>query len=120
MFKNMNNYIKLDPDDDHADFRYNYRDIMIAQLKQDLCNRNFSLQNQGKGHQNDTLQNRIKFWPNFTDMGVQFLIIFLVMIITTKDWMILFAVQIYLLRLENSKNCWTYSDINDSENKQFF
>ena len=41
--------------------------------------------------------------------------------ITTTDWTILFAVQIYFLRLGKLKNFWLYSDINDSEtNEKFF
>ena len=42
---------------------------MIAHLKQDLLNKSFSLQDQGKGDQIDTLLNRIKFWLNVIDMG---------------------------------------------------
>ena len=52
-----------------ADFRYIYRDTMIAQFKQDLYNKNISLQDQSKGDQTDTLQNRIKCWFNIIDMG---------------------------------------------------
>ena len=36
MVTNMKDYVTLDPDDADADFRYDYRDIMIAQFKQDL------------------------------------------------------------------------------------
>ena len=32
----MKNYITLEPDDDDADFRYKYRDVMIAQFEQDF------------------------------------------------------------------------------------
>ena len=42
---------------------------MIAQFEQDLCDKNFSLQDHGKVNQTDTLQNRIKFWLNIIDMG---------------------------------------------------
>ena len=70
MVTNMKDYVTLDPDDDDdADFRYNDRDSMIAQFKQYLCNKNFGLHDQGKGDQIDTLQNRIKLWPNIIDMG---------------------------------------------------
>ena len=34
---------------------------MIAQFKQDIYNKNFSLQDQGKCDENDTLQERIVF-----------------------------------------------------------
>ena len=42
---------------------------MIAQFKQVLYNKNFSLQAQGKCDENDTLQKRIKVWPNVSNMG---------------------------------------------------
>ena len=41
---------------------YGYKDDMIAQFKQDIFNKNFSLQDQGKDDPIDTLENRIKFW----------------------------------------------------------
>ena len=37
---------------------------MIAQFKQDLYHKNFTLQYQGKHDPIDTLENRIKFWIN--------------------------------------------------------
>ena len=37
---------------------------MIAQFKQDIYNKNFILQDQGKDNPIDTLENRIKFWIN--------------------------------------------------------
>ena len=37
---------------------------MIAQFKQDLCNKTFTLQDQGRDDPIDTLENRIKFWLN--------------------------------------------------------
>jgi len=40
---------------------------MIIQFKQDLYNKNFNLQDQGKGDEIDTLQNRIRFWLNVID-----------------------------------------------------
>ena len=86
-------YVTLDPVDDDAHFIYGYRDIMLAHFKQDLYNKNVSLRDQG---------NRIKFWLNFVDMGVQYLIIFMIMNITTMDWINLSAVQRYFLRLEEN------------------
>ena len=41
-----------------------YRNDMIAQFKQDLNNKNFSLQDQCKHDEIDTLENRNKFWVN--------------------------------------------------------
>ena len=43
---------------------YGYRDDMIAQFEQDLYNKNFTLQEQGKDDPIDTLKNGIKFWNN--------------------------------------------------------
>ena len=37
---------------------------MITQFKQDLYNKNYTLQDQGKDDPIDTLENRIKFWKN--------------------------------------------------------
>ena len=52
----MKDYVTLEPDDDNdADFSCGYRVTMIAQFKQDLYNKNFSHQDQGKGDQIDTL-----------------------------------------------------------------
>ena len=34
----MKHYVTLDLDDEDADFRFDYRDTMITQYKQDLCN----------------------------------------------------------------------------------
>ena len=51
-----------DDDDDDDDFGYVFRDNMIAQFKRDLYNKNFSLQDQGKCDENDTLGKRIKNW----------------------------------------------------------
>ena len=43
---------------------YGYKDDMIAQFKQDIYNKNNTLQDQGKDNSIDTLENRIKFWIN--------------------------------------------------------
>ena len=43
---------------------YGYKDDMIAQFKQDIYNKNYTLQDQGKDDPIDTLENRIKFWTN--------------------------------------------------------
>ena len=40
---------------------------MIAQFKQDLYNKHFTLQDQGKDDPIDTLDNRIKFWINVVE-----------------------------------------------------
>ena len=43
---------------------YAHKDDMIAQFKQDIYNKNFTLQDQGKDNPIDTLENRMKFWIN--------------------------------------------------------
>ena len=65
----MSDYFILDPHDDDADFRFGYGNTMIAQCKQDLHNKNFSLQDQGKSDQIDILQKRIRFWLKNFDSG---------------------------------------------------
>ena len=44
-------------------------DTMAAQYKQDLCNKSFIHQYQGKCDEKDTLQKRTKFWFNVVYMG---------------------------------------------------
>ena len=55
MVTNLKDYVTLDPDNDASDFRHGYRDTMVAQTKQDLYNKNFSPQYQGKSDQIYTL-----------------------------------------------------------------
>ena len=66
----MEDYVTLDDDDDDAVFRNNNEDIMIAQFKQEFHNKCFSLQDQGKCDEKDTLWKLFKFWLNVTYMGV--------------------------------------------------
>ena len=44
----MEDYLTFDDNGDVAVFRYNYRDILIAQFEQDLYNKGFSHQSQNK------------------------------------------------------------------------
>ena len=53
-----------DDENEEEQWGYGYRDDMIAQFKQNLYNKNFTLQDQGKDDPIDTLENRIKFWLN--------------------------------------------------------
>ena len=55
----------FDDPDEEEQWGYGYRDDMIAQFEQDLYNKNYTLQDQGKDDPIDTLENRIKFWINF-------------------------------------------------------
>ena len=68
MCTNITNYVPVrlwsDDPDEEEQWGYGYRDDMIAQFKQDLYNKHFTLQNQGKDNPIDTLENRIKFWIN--------------------------------------------------------
>ena len=69
MVTSTKDFVTLDPDDYGNDFRYIYRDTMIAQYKQDIFNKNCSFQDQGKADQIDTLRNRIKLWLNIIGNG---------------------------------------------------
>ena len=63
VFTNLKKYLTLRLDDDDVDFRYNYRDTMTAQFKQDLYNKSFSHQDQDKCEEG--LQKRIEHWFNY-------------------------------------------------------
>ena len=56
-----------DDGNEEEQWGYGYRDDMIAQFKQDLYNKHFTLQDQGKDDSIDTLDNRIKFWINIIE-----------------------------------------------------
>ena len=64
--RNENIPVRPWPDnlDDEKQWGYGYRDDMITQFKQDLNNKNYTFQDQGKDDPIDTLDNRIKFWIN--------------------------------------------------------
>ena len=69
MCTNINNYVPIRLWDDgwgkkEEQWGYGYKVDMIAQFKQDLYNKHFTLQDQGKDDPIDTLDNRIKFWIN--------------------------------------------------------
>ena len=56
-----------DDGNEEEQWGYGYRDDMIAQFKQDLYNKHFTLQDQDKDDSIDTLDNRIKFWINIIE-----------------------------------------------------
>ena len=68
MCTKLNNYVPVRPwfddPDEEQQWGCGYRDDMISQFKQDLYNKNFSLQDQSKDDEIDTLENKIKFRPN--------------------------------------------------------
>ena len=64
---NSKDYVTLNPDDDDANFRYGYENVMIAQFIQDIYNKNSSLQDQGKGHQIDLSRTELIFRIVFFD-----------------------------------------------------
>ena len=68
MCTNINNHVPIHPwfgdPDEEEKWGYGYRTDMIAQFEQDLYNKNFTLQDQGKDDPFDTLEKRIKFWIN--------------------------------------------------------
>ena len=119
MVTNLTDYVKDNDDDDDVkdDFGYYYRDIMIAQLKQGFCNKNLSLQDQNKCDEKNTLQRKIKVWLHVIDWGDQHLVLFMIKIITTLEWIIIFAGKRHTLTLKNFKELL---GINDSENKRNF
>ena len=68
----MKNYVKNDDGVEDVykdDFGYDYRDNMIAQFKQGLSNKTFSLQDQDECDVNVNLRKRNRFWLNVIDMG---------------------------------------------------
>ena len=71
MCTNITNHVPIrlwfDDPDEEEQWGYGYRDDMIAQFKQDLYNKHFTLQDQGKDDPIDTLENRIKFWINIVE-----------------------------------------------------
>ena len=54
----------FDDPDEEEQWGCGYRDDTITQFEQDLYNKNYTLQDQGKDDPTDTLDNRIKFWIN--------------------------------------------------------
>ena len=121
MCTNIKNYVPVRPrfGDEKEDKQWGcgYRDDMIAQFKQDLYNKNFTLQNQGKDDEIVTLENRIKFWLNiisftqgpvpdnlydydYNDEGLD--------------------CSVRGSERRELKNYWIYSDKNDSEKHQNF
>jgi len=62
---NINNYVPVRPwfgdENEEEQWGCRYRDEMIAQFKQDLFKKSFTLQDQCKDDPIDTLENRNKF-----------------------------------------------------------
>ena len=73
MCTNITDYVPIrywdyyDDGNEEEQWGFGYRDDMIAQFKQDLYNKHFTLQGQGKDDPIDTLDNRIKFWINIIE-----------------------------------------------------
>ena len=69
MCANIDNHAPVrawfDDPDEEGQWGCGYRDDMIAKFKQDLYNKNFTFQDQGKDDPIDTLENRIIIWLNF-------------------------------------------------------
>ena len=68
---NINNYVPVrrwfDDEDEEEQWGYGCRDDMMPQFEQDLSNKNFTRQDQGKDDPIVTLENRIKFWLKIID-----------------------------------------------------
>ena len=71
MCTNITNHVPIrlwfDDPDEEEQWGYGYKDDMIAHFKQDLYNKHFTLQDQGKDNPIDTLDNGIKFWNNVVE-----------------------------------------------------
>ena len=84
MVRNWNDYVIIDDIDDGAEFRYKYRDNMIAQFEQDFFNKSFSLQDQD--NRDDGLLKRYKFWFIYVlKMGGPILKMFMILNITILE-----------------------------------
>ena len=74
---NITNYVLIrywdyyDDGNEEEQWGYGYKDDMIAQFKQDIYNKNYTLQDQVKDDPIDILENRIKFRLNiiYNDQG---------------------------------------------------
>ena len=68
MCTNVNNYFPVrswfEDENEEERWGFGYRDDMIAQFRQELYNRNFTLQDQGKDDPIDTFENKIKILLN--------------------------------------------------------
>ena len=70
MCTNITNHVPIrywdyyDDGNEEEQWGYGFKDDMVAQFKQDIYNKNYTLQNHGKDDPIDTLDNRIKFWIN--------------------------------------------------------
>ena len=66
---NINKFVPVRPwfddPDEKEQWGCGYRDDMITQFQQDIYNKDFTLQYQGKDDPMDALENRINFWINF-------------------------------------------------------
>ena len=100
MVTNLNNYVTFDDDDDVGDFRYNYRENMIAQFKQDLCNESFRHQDERE----DGLQKQLKFGFNMLLIREdQYVKVFTITIMAILEFGISFENQSTIQSLEKQK-----------------
>ena len=91
-----------DDGNEEEQWGYGYKDDMITQFKQDLYNKIFLFKIKAKTIQLILSITELDFGLILlVTIRVQYLIIYMILIITTKDWMELFEVQKYFLRLEN-------------------
>ena len=103
MVTNMKDYVTLDPDVDDTGFRYGYSDVMIAQFNNKIYITKITV------FKVNVKVMKLILFRTQSNFGlillmireVQYLMIFINMIIMMKDWIILFAVQKFFSRLEN-------------------
>ena len=93
----------FDDPDEEEQWGYGYRDDMVAQFKQDIyITKNTLFKIKVKMTQLILSRTELNFGLILLlTIKVQYLITFMIIIITTKDLIILFEVQKYFLRLEN-------------------
>ena len=91
-----------DDGNEEEQWGYGYKDDMIAQYKQDIyIKKTLLFKIRVKMIQLTLSRREINFGLISVTMKVQYLIIFMIMIIITKNLIILFEVQNFFLRLEN-------------------
>ena len=85
MVTNMKDYVTLDPDDVDADFRYSYRDTMIAQFSKIYITKISVFKIKVKVIKSKLSRTKLYLGIIILIWGVQYLINFMIVILTTMD-----------------------------------
>ena len=95
MCTNLNNYVPLRPwfddKDEEEQWGYGYRDDMIAQFKQDIHKKISVFKINANMIKLILSKTGLNFGLILLKWGLQYLIVFMIMIITMMDWIFLFA-----------------------------